>query len=164
MSRRRSPNGPPLALPRHASRLLGGLGAMDITRRSVTKDGWLERPTVGVNLINHTYSGPYHGGGGHRTMRDHAHVHLDGGRRQFLHTVLTGAVVGIAAHAGSELAAPPTLHATAGAPAAEPDGPEESASELNRKLTNPVSTIWSITNQFNNFKLENGHWNNNWNF
>jgi hypothetical protein len=28
---------------------------------------------------------------------------------------------------------------------------EESASELNRKLTNPVSSIWSISNQFNNF-------------
>jgi hypothetical protein len=54
--------------------------------------------------------------------------------------------------------------ATAGATAAEPDGPEESASALNRKLTNPVSSLWSITNQFNKFKLENGHWNNNWNF
>jgi hypothetical protein len=41
---------------------------------------------------------------------------------------------------------------------------EESASELNRKLTNPVSSIWSISNQFNNFELNNGHWNNNWNF
>jgi hypothetical protein len=48
--------------------------------------------------------------------------------------------------------------------APEPDGPDESASELNRKLTNPVSTIWSLSNQFNNFKLANGHWNNNWNF
>src|SRR6516165_1135811 len=45
------------------------------------------------------------------TMGDHAHVHLDCGRRQLLHNVLAGAVVGIAAHAGSELAAPPTLHA-----------------------------------------------------
>jgi hypothetical protein len=27
-----------------------------------------------------------------------------------------------------------------------------------------VSTLWSLENQFNNFKLENGHWNNNWNF
>src|SRR4029453_13857935 len=44
-------------------------------------------------------------------MRDHARVHVDCGRRQFLHTVLAGAAVGIAAHAGSELAAPPTLHA-----------------------------------------------------
>ena len=41
---------------------------------------------------------------------------------------------------------------------------EESASELNRKLTNPVSDIWSISNQFNNFELNNGHWNNNWFF
>jgi hypothetical protein len=41
---------------------------------------------------------------------------------------------------------------------------EESASELNRELTNPVSSIWSIANQFNNFELNNGHWNNNWNF
>jgi hypothetical protein len=40
----------------------------------------------------------------------------------------------------------------------------ESASELNRQLTNPVSSIWSIANQFNNFKLNNGRWNNNWNF
>jgi hypothetical protein len=54
--------------------------------------------------------------------------------------------------------------ATAGATTTEPEGPEESASALNRKLTNPVSDLWSITNEFNNFKLENGHWNNNWNF
>ena len=43
-------------------------------------------------------------------------------------------------------------------------GDAESASELNRKLTNPVSSIWSIANQFNNFELNNGQWNNNWNF
>ena len=43
--------------------------------------------------------------------------------------------------------------------AGEPD-----ASELNRELTNPVSSIWSISNQFNNFELNNGQWNNNWNF
>ena len=54
--------------------------------------------------------------------------------------------------------------ATAGATAAEPEGHEESASALNQQLSNPVSSIWSITNQFNNFKLANGHWNNNWNF
>src|SRR5215470_9708987 len=41
---------------------------------------------------------------------------------------------------------------------------EDSASELNRKLTNPVNSIWSIANQFNNFELNNGHWSNNWNF
>ena len=47
-----------------------------------------------------------------------------------------------------------------------PQDPAEgaSASELNRKLTNPVSDIWSIESQFNNFELNNGHWNNNWNF
>ena|SRR5215831_3542047 len=50
-----------------------------------------------------------------------------------------------------------------GAVAGSSDG-EESASELNRKLTNPVSDIWSISNQFNNFELNNGQWNNNWNF
>src|SRR5215468_8578835 len=43
-------------------------------------------------------------------------------------------------------------------------GDAESASELNRKLTNPVSSIWSIQSQFNNFELNNGHWNNNWLF
>src|SRR5215469_2577338 len=41
---------------------------------------------------------------------------------------------------------------------------EPSASELNRQLTNPVSSIWSIANQFNNFELNNAHWSNNWNF
>jgi hypothetical protein len=45
------------------------------------------------------------------------------------------------------------------------DHPEgASASELNQKLSNPVSNLWSISNQFNNFDLESGHWNNNWNF
>jgi hypothetical protein len=50
-----------------------------------------------------------------------------------------------------------------GAVTQSPTG-EPSASELNRQLTNPVSSIWSISNQFNNFELNNGHWNNNWNF
>src|SRR5213594_18745 len=52
-----------------------------------------------------------------------------------------------------------SLGAVAQSPAGEP-----SASELNRQLTNPVSSIWSISNQFNNFELNNGQWNNNWNF
>jgi hypothetical protein len=43
--------------------------------------------------------------------------------------------------------------------AGEPD-----SSELNRELTNPVSSLWSISNQFNNFELNNGQWNNNWLF
>src|SRR5262245_1185263 len=47
---------------------------------------------------------------------------------------------------------------------AEASDSEESASELNRKLTNPVSSIWSIQFQFNNFELNNGQWNNNCNF
>ena len=46
----------------------------------------------------------------------------------------------------------------------ESPGGEPDASELNRELTNPVSSIWSIANQFNNFELNNGQWNNNWNF
>ena len=50
-----------------------------------------------------------------------------------------------------------------GAETESPTG-EPSASELNRQLTNPVSSIWFIANQFNNFELNNGHWNNNWNF
>ena len=52
---------------------------------------------------------------------------------------------------------------TYGAVTESPAG-EPSASELNRQLSNPVSSIWSIANQFNNFELNNGHWNNNWNF
>jgi hypothetical protein len=50
-----------------------------------------------------------------------------------------------------------------GAVSESPTG-EPSASELNRQLTNPVSSIWSISNQFNNFELNNGQWSNNWNF
>ena len=36
-----------------------------------------------------------------------------------------------------------------------------SASELSRQLTKPVSSTWSISNQFNNFELNNGQWSNN---
>jgi len=57
----------------------------------------------------------------------------------------------------------PTENLSFGA-VAEPSDGGESASELNRKLTNPVSSIWSISNQFNNFELNNGQWSNNWNF
>jgi hypothetical protein len=67
--------------------------------------------------------------------------------------------------AGVSLRAPfhPSENFSSGA-VTEASNEEESASELNRKLTNPVSSIWSISNQFNNFELNNGHWNNNWNF
>jgi hypothetical protein len=34
-----------------------------------------------------------------------------------------------------------------------------SASELNRQLSNPVTSLWSLTFQFNNYRLENGEWN-----
>lgn len=47
---------------------------------------------------------------------------------------------------------------------AESSGGEPDSSELNRELTNPVSSLWSISNQFNNFELNNGQWNNNWLF
>jgi hypothetical protein len=56
-----------------------------------------------------------------------------------------------------------TKNFSLGAVTESPAG-ELSASELNRELTNPVSSLWSIANQFNNFELNNGHWNNNWNF
>ena len=46
----------------------------------------------------------------------------------------------------------------------ESSATEPDSSELNRELTNPVSSLWSISNQFNNFELNNGQWNNNWNF
>ena len=52
---------------------------------------------------------------------------------------------------------------TLGAVTESPTG-ESSASELNRQLANPVSSVWSISNQFNNFELNNGQWSNNWNF
>jgi len=38
---------------------------------------------------------------------------------------------------------------------------DQSATEVNKKLTNPVTSLWSLTFQFNNFDLENGHWNHN---
>src|SRR5262245_10109413 len=34
-----------------------------------------------------------------------------------------------------------------------------SASELNRQLSNPVTSLWSLQFQFNNYRLENGEWN-----
>jgi hypothetical protein len=87
--------------------------------------------------------------------------HLDAGG---LDSILGGGDLGADALTSRLVAQTSGAPTTAGATAVESDGPEESESELNRKLTNPVSSIWSITNQFNNFKLENGHWNNNWNF
>jgi hypothetical protein len=45
--------------------------------------------------------------------------------------------------------------------AAETEEKQPSLTEVNKQLTNPVSSIWSLTAQFNNFILENGHWNHN---
>jgi hypothetical protein len=41
---------------------------------------------------------------------------------------------------------------------------EPSTRELSRELVNPVSALWVLRNQFDNFKLANGRWNNIWNF
>ena len=46
----------------------------------------------------------------------------------------------------------------------EPQAQEASASELNKQLTNPVTSLWSLTFQFNNYRLENGEWNYNLQF
>jgi carbonic anhydrase len=52
------------------------------------------------------------GWGGHNDMHNKAHdVHADSGRRQFLQTVLSSAVVGVMAQAGVELAVPERLGA-----------------------------------------------------
>ena len=44
------------------------------------------------------------------------------------------------------------------------DAQGQAASELNQKITNPVSDIWSLQSQFNNYQLAKGQWNNVWNF
>jgi len=59
----------------------------------------------------------------------------------------------------SRFAQAPGAPATTGPATSAPEAQGESASDLNRKLTNPVSDIWAISNQFNNFKLASGHWN-----
>jgi hypothetical protein len=45
-----------------------------------------------------------------------------------------------------------------------PGANEPSASELNKQLSNPVTSLWSLGFQFNNFRLENGEWNYNLQF
>ena len=52
---------------------------------------------------------------------------------------------------------------TAGAPSAAEAG-APSANELNKQLSNPVTSLWSLSFQFNNFRLENGQWSNNLQF
>ena len=48
--------------------------------------------------------------------------------------------------------------------AGDPATATESASALNQELVNPVGGLWSLQSQFNNFRLDNGRWNDNWNF
>jgi hypothetical protein len=75
--------------------------------------------------------------------------------------------------------APVTLHYTptaqvaqaAGASAtptaAEPEAPEgkeQSLTEINKQLTNPVSSLWALSFQFNNYYLTNSRWNYNLQF
>ena len=50
------------------------------------------------------------------------------------------------------------------APGKEPEASEASASELNKQLGNPVTSLWSLAFQFNNYRLENGEWNYNLQF
>jgi hypothetical protein len=50
------------------------------------------------------------------------------------------------------------------APAVEAEEKEPSLTEVNKQLTNPVSSFWSITMQFNNYYLANHQWNYNMNF
>ena len=50
--------------------------------------------------------------------------------------------------------------AAATPPGAKPEAEGASASELNKQLSNPVTSLWSLTFQFNNYRLANDHWNN----
>ncbi len=59
------------------------------------------------------------------------------------------------------LLAGPGLAAT---PAEEPDQEHASLTEINKQLTNPVTSFWSLTFQSNNYALENKHWNYNLQF
>ncbi len=58
----------------------------------------------------------------------------------------------------------PAMAQTSPEPAGAEAPHELSETELSRQLANPVTNIWSIANQFNNYKLSNGSWNDNWNF
>lgn len=48
--------------------------------------------------------------------------------------------------------------------AAETEEQGQSAKDLNKQLSNPVTNLWSLAFQFNNYILENGHWNHNMQF
>ncbi len=50
------------------------------------------------------------------------------------------------------------------APGAKSEEKEPSLKEVNKQLTNPVSSFWSFSMQFNNYNLANHQWNHNMNF
>jgi hypothetical protein len=52
--------------------------------------------------------------------------------------------------------------ATIGAAETEQQG--QSLGEVNKQLSNPITSLWSLAFQFNNYILENGHWNHNLQF
>ena len=55
--------------------------------------------------------------------------------------------------------------ATTTAPEPEaPEGKEPSLTEINKQLTNPVSSLWALSFQFNNYYLTNSRWNYNLQF
>ena len=60
--------------------------------------------------------------------------------------------------------AAPAPGSTGGTPGRESGASEPSASELNKQLSNPVTSLWSLSFQFNNYRLENGEWNYNLQF
>src|SRR5262245_6866605 len=60
--------------------------------------------------------------------------------------------------------ASPTTGTSESAEGNEDEPHQVSASELNRQLSNPVTSLWSLTFQFNNYRLDNGEWNYNLQF
>ena len=74
------------------------------------------------------------------------------------------AIFSLAFVAGLWLVAIPSRAGAAETPALGAGDTGEKGSslkEVNKQLTSPVSSIWSLTFQFNNFILENDHWNHN---
>jgi hypothetical protein len=68
---------------------------------------------------------------------------------------------------------PPTLQVAqaagasgppAPAPSAEGEAEGQSLTQVNQQLSNPVSSLWSLTMQFNNYQLVNNQWNFNMQF
>jgi hypothetical protein len=49
-------------------------------------------------------------------------------------------------------------------PARDEEAQKEELTEVNKQLSNPVSTYWSLSMQFNNYQLVNNQWNSNMQF